>query len=54
VFRLATDLPGSADFDQFAEIHHPNPGAHVLHGCQIVADEQVGDTELLLHILQQI
>ena len=37
-----------------AEVHHRHPVGDVLHHRQVVRDEQVGQPELLLQVLQQV
>ena len=54
MLRRSPDLVAAADLDQGAEIHHRHPVGDVLDHRQIVADEQVGNPELRLQVLQQI
>ena len=42
------------DLDQLAEIHHRHAVADVLHHGEVVGDEQVGEAELALQVLQQV
>ena len=42
------------DLDDLAEIHHRDAVADVLHHGEIVGDEQVGQAELALQVLQQV
>ena len=43
----AVDRVDRADLDDPAEIHHQHPVGDVMHDVQVVADEQVGQAELL-------
>ena len=45
---------GRADLDHLAEIHHRHPVADEADHVEIVADEQVGEVELLLEVHQQV
>src|SRR5215510_2036954 len=47
-------LLAGSEFDNFAEIHHGHRGTQVQEGGQVMRNEQIADTELLLEILQQI
>src|SRR6266705_263057 len=47
-------LLAGGEFNNFAEIHHCHRGTQVQDGCQVMRNEQIADTELLLEILQQI
>ena len=42
------------DLDDLAEIHHRHPVRDVLHYTEVMRDEQIGEAELGLQILQQI
>src|SRR5205823_2341957 len=42
------------DLDDAAEIHHADPVRHVPHYREIVADEEVGEAELVLQVAHQI
>ncbi len=42
------------DLDQLAQIHHRDAVADVLHHGEVVGDEQIGEAEALLQILQQV
>ena len=50
----AVQLSGRRDFHNLAEIHHRHAIAHVLDHPQIVGDEQISETELLLQIEQHV
>ena len=52
--RRIEHLLRSATLDDAAEIHHCDIVRQVLNHGKIVSNEQVGDTELFLQILQQI
>src|SRR5712691_11137012 len=43
-----------ANLDEFAQIHDANPITHMLDSGQVVADQEIGDTELSLQIFQEI
>src|SRR4029434_8607131 len=47
-------LLAGGEFDNFAEIHDCHRGAQVQDGGQVMCNEQIADTKLLLEILQQI
>ena len=42
------------DLDDAAQVHHRNPRRDVLDHRQVMGDEQVGDAELALQVLQQV
>ena len=42
------------DLDQLAEIHHRDAVADVLHHRKVMGNEQIGEAEALLQILQQV
>ena len=43
-----------ADLDHFAQVHDHHPVRHVAHDVQVVADENVGEAETLLEVLEQV
>ncbi len=43
-----------ANLDEFAQVHDANPITHMLDSGQVVADQEIGDTELSLQIFQEI
>ena len=47
-------LAGLGHLDDLAEVHHRDPVADALHHRQVVGDEQVGQAQLLLQIVQQV
>jgi hypothetical protein len=51
---LTTDGFRVANLDQFAQVHDTNPITHMLDRGQVVADQEIGDTELSLQIFQEI
>src|SRR4051812_28236320 len=51
---VAQDDAAGRDFDDPAAIHHGDPVRHVIDDGQIVGNEQVSETELLLQVLEQI
>ena len=42
------------DFDELAEIHHSDAVADMLHDREVVGDEQIGEPETALQVLQQV
>ncbi len=53
VLRVGKKAGGRRGLDHLAEIHHRHPIGDRLDHRQIVADEQIGETEALLQIAQQ-
>jgi hypothetical protein len=51
--RVANDDSRLGQFDDFTEVHHHYPVAHMLYYRQIMRDKQVGDSSLLLQILKE-
>jgi len=51
---LAADGFSVANLDEFAKVHDTNPITHMFNSGQVVADQQIGDTELGLQIFQEI
>jgi hypothetical protein len=51
---LAADGFRVANLDEFAQVHDTNPITHMLDRGQVVANQQIGDTELGLQIFQEI
>ena len=45
---------GRREFDDATDIHHGEPIGDVLDDAEIVRDEEIADTEILLQILQQV
>src|SRR5690606_12008434 len=54
VERLGVQALGRSHLDHLAEVHDQHLVAHVLHDVEVVADEEVGEAELLLEVLQQV
>src|SRR5206468_12008385 len=54
VLRIAPDLVARAHLDQGAEIHDGHAVGDVLDHREVVADEEVGDAELALEVLQKV
>ncbi len=54
VARIAVKLGRRGQFDDFAEIHHRDPVAHVLDHAEIVGDEEVGEPVLLLEFEKEV
>ena len=51
---LLEDLVAGADLDDLAEVHHRHPVGDVAHHRQVVGDEEVGEAELVLQLLEQV
>ena len=54
VLRIIVQLLGLGHLDQIADVHHRHPVGDMLDHAQIVGDEQIGEIELLLQLLQQV
>ena len=54
MLRIGEQLVGRRIFDDAAEIHDRDLARDVPHDGQIVGDEQIGEAELLLQLLQQV
>ena len=54
VQRPRVQLLRVGDLDHPADVHHHHPVGDVLHHRQVVADEQVGQPQSLLQVLQQV
>ena len=54
MLRIAVELARVGQLDDAAEIHHRHAVGNVLHHGEIVGDEQIGQVELGLQILQQV
>ena len=52
--RALVDLHVRAELGEPAEIHHRDPVGHVPDHGQVVRDEDVGQAELVLQLLQQV
>ena len=52
--RVVVEGGGRGLFDDLAQIHHGHPVAHLLDQPQVVGDQQVGQTESLLQVDQEI
>src|SRR3984885_565068 len=52
--RIPEDVLDVAGLDDRAVLHHQHPVAHVMDHAQVVGDEQVGNTELLLKVGEQV
>ena len=48
------DLVAGADLDDLAEVHHGDTVGDVAHHRQVVGDEQVGQPELVLQLLEEV
>src|SRR5919197_1414626 len=44
----------AANLDEFAQVHDANPITHMLDSGQVVADQEIGDTDLSLQIFEEI
>ena len=51
---LAEQLAAFRDLDDAAEIHHADPARHVADHGEVVADEEIGQAELVLQVAHQI
>ena len=51
---MIEQLVAAGNFDDLAEIHHRDAIADVFDNAQVMGDEQEGQVELLLKLLQQI
>src|SRR3990170_3211834 len=54
VSGVFVDLVLVTEFDDLPEVHHRHPVGDVPHHGQIVGDEDVGQPELVLNVLQQV
>jgi hypothetical protein len=54
VQRPGEERLGARDLDDLADIHHDDAVADVLDHAEIMADEEIGQPELLLQVAQQI
>src|ERR687897_2772670 len=54
VARLAVERRLVGDLHDLAEIHHGHPVRDVLDYGEVVGDEDVGEVELLLEVLQKV
>ena len=54
VVRAVVERLAVADLDDLAEIHHRDLGAEVPDDGEVVGDEQEGDAELPLQVLQEV
>ncbi len=54
MLRVVVKRVAVGQFDDLAQVHHRDPVGDVAHHRQVVADEQVGQAELLLQVLQQV
>src|SRR3546814_10402002 len=54
VVRTLVERLAVRDLDDLAEVHHGDLGAEVPDHSQVVGDEQEGDVELLLQVLQEV
>src|ERR687894_515521 len=54
VARLAVEPPAVRDLHYLAEVHHRHPVRDVLDHREGVGDEDVGEVELLLQVLQEV
>ncbi len=54
VHRALVQLVGVGHLDQLADVHHRDPVTDVLDHAEVVGDEEVGQVELALQVLQQV
>ena len=54
MFRRLGNRLRIGDFDEFAQIHHPDTVGNVGDDGEIMRDEEIGKIELFLELLEQI
>ena len=52
--RPRVELLGRRELDDLAEVHHGDPVAHVADDSEVVRDEDVGELELVLQVVEQV
>jgi len=52
--RVRVELVGGRGLDQFAQVHHADARADVLHDGQIVRDEEVAHARAILDVAQEV
>lgn len=52
--RRGEEATAGGDFDDPAEAHHPDVIGHMPDYREVMADEQLGQTEFVLKILHQV
>src|SRR3954471_9863583 len=52
--RSAVDVVPRADLDDLAQVHDRHPVGDVTHDGEVVSDEEVGEIQLLLQVLEQV
>ena len=52
--RPLVQLVDRAFLDELAQVHHPDAIAEVPHHRQVVRDEEVGETEVALQVVEQV
>jgi hypothetical protein len=54
VLRIFEAVLGGSDLDDLAQVHDGDAIGEMLDDAEVMGDEQVGETELLLEILQEV
>ena len=54
VDRVRIHLIGGADLDDLAQVHHRDPVGDVADDAEVVRDEEIGELELVLEVLEQV
>ena len=52
--RVRVDLLGGPDLDDLAEVHDRDPVGDVADDAEVVGDEDVGEPELVLKVVEQV
>ena len=52
--RIVEERVRLAQFDDAAQVHHPDPVAHVAHRGKVVGDQQIREVVLLLQVDQEV
>ena len=52
--RVFVEGVAAGQFDQLPDVHHGHARRDVAHDREVVCDEEVGQPELLLEILEQV
>src|SRR6266496_1346092 len=52
--RSLVELLGRRDLDDLAQVHDRDPVGDVAHHAEIVGDEDVGEVQFLLQVVQQV
>ena len=52
--RFLVELVGARVLDDLAQIHDRDPVGHVANDAEVVGDEEIGQAELVLNVLEQV